>query len=153
YAASRSLADFHALYDFHSLGLIWANLATGKTCFFDRVGKTFGGHLPSPDDERRAELADLPAPGVPDELRRGGGADDEWRRSAREVWAPPHEMVDRDLCIQCHDAGPFKSSPWTQLALAVPVLAPGVPYRPVGAVLDPWRRSFPIAAISTTPID
>lgn len=96
FAASRSLGDFQALYDFHSLGLIWANLDTGKTCFFDRVGKTFGGQLPSPDDERRVELSDLPAPGVPDELRPGG-ADEAWRRTAREVWEAPHEMVDRDL--------------------------------------------------------
>ena len=152
YLASGSLRDFMQLFDFDSVGLIWANMETGKTCFFDYVGKTYGGYVASPDDSRRPELHDLPDPKPPARLPPDSPMSRLWRKNGKESWKQPRESASSDFCTRCHDAMPFQSSPYMQQVFEIPILPSHVPYSVVGKVYDRWRLTRPLMAISTTPI-
>jgi hypothetical protein len=152
YVESGSFADFRQLYDFDSLGLIWSNLKSGKTCFFDFVGKLYGGYVPSPDDPRRPELADLPEPRPPAELAPGTELERVWKKNGRDTWKPPGEVAANDFCVRCHDAMPFKTSPYIEQVFEIPIPPRDVPFIVVGKLFEPWRKAHPLAAISTTPI-
>ena len=152
YEKDGSVANFRALYDFDSLGLIWTNKATGKTCFFDYVGKTYGGYVPSPDDAQKPAYADLPDPKPPKVLPAGYEAEKVWQKDARGTWKVPSDVVSSDNCIRCHDTGAFKSSPWVDQVMKIPANDPAVPFQIVGKVFQDWHDRFPLAAISTTPV-
>lgn len=152
YRRSTSLEDFRHLYEFDSLGLIWANLQTGKTCFFDYVGKVYGGYISSPDDLRRPNFANLPEPRPPADAEEGKPLAKLWQKNARDTWRPPREVARHDGCVRCHDIGPFKSSPYVQQVFEVPRLAADVPYLVVGAPFERWKKAYRLAALNTTAI-
>lgn len=152
YQQSGTLEDFRHLYDFDSLGLIWANLQTGKTCFFDHVGKVYGGYIASPDDIRRPDFNELPEPRPPADAAEGKPLANLWHKNARDTWRPPREVVRHDGCIRCHDIGPFKSSPYVQQVFEVPRPAANVPYLVVGEPFAAWKKAYRLAALTTTPI-
>jgi hypothetical protein len=149
YEKDKSMTSFRLLYDFDSLGLIWTNRKTGKTCFFDFVGKVYGGYVPSPDDERVPQLADMPEPKPPATLPAGMTPEQVWQKNARATWKAPGEVAQKDNCVRCHDTGPFKSSPYMEGALKIPSNDKTVPYQIVGRVMEPWRQQFPLTAVST----
>lgn len=153
YLARRSMRDFAELFDFDSIGLIWANMQTGKTCFFDFVGKTYGGYVPSPDDYRRPSFSDLPDPKPPVKLAPGSRLSRIWEKNGKETWKEPRESANTDFCIRCHDAMPFKSSPYINQIFSIPIPPREVPYTVVGKVYERWRREHPLVAISTTPVN
>jgi hypothetical protein len=153
YEANPTFQNFMAYYVFDSLGLIWTNTKSGKTCYFDFVGKTYGGYVPSPDDERLPEFADLPDPKPPTEIGPGTEREFLWKRNARATWKPPTEVGAKDNCIRCHDTGPYKSSPWIRQVVDVPHNSGGTPYIIVGSALASWKERFPVRAISTAPIE
>jgi len=150
--AAPNAANFDAAYTFDSLGLIWTNAKTGKTCFFDFVGKTYGGYVPSPDDDHAPDFAALPDPKPPKELGPGSGKEAVWQRDARTTWKSPSAVVQTDACITCHDGGAFKNSPWIAQVFQVPHNDPSVPLLIVGSFFDTWSKKFPVRAISTAPI-
>ncbi len=152
YQAKPTFDNFMGYYVFDSLGLIWANTKTGKTCFFDFVGKTYGGYVPSPDDEKAPTFAQLPDPKPPTELAPGSGKEKLWQRSARLTWKSPHEVAEKDNCIRCHDTGAFKSSPWVKQVYAVPHNDQNLPYQVIGKSFAAWQQHFPARAISTLPV-
>jgi len=142
-----SLEAYRALYEFDSLGLIWTNRKTGQTCFFDYVGKAYGGRVASPDDPGMPELAALPDPKPPARV-----AETAWKKGGRETWKAPKDVAETDNCTRCHDTGAVKASPWVGQVLKVGVNDPKVPYHVVGKVFDVWRQRFPVAAITTSPV-
>lgn len=153
FEADPSFANFMGYYVFDSLGMIWTNTRSGKTCYFDFVGKTYGGYVASPDDESHATWDKLPDPKPPVEIGEGKEREFLWKRNARATWKPPAEVGAKDNCIRCHDTGPFKSSPWIRQTVAVPHNDVNTPYVIVGSALDTWKKRFPVKAISTLPID
>jgi hypothetical protein len=150
--ASPTEANFRAYYQFDSLGLIWTNKRNGKTCYFDFVGTSYGGYVPSPDDERVTELAQLPDPKPTTEFAEGSEKAPFWRRNARGTWRPPRQVAEMDQCARCHDTGPYKSSPWIEQVLDLPRNDPTIAYEIIGRAFDPWRVRYPPRAISTLPI-
>lgn len=150
--ATPNAANFRSYFEFDSLGLIWTNRKTGKTCFFDVVTKAYGGRVASPDDKNFPELSDLPDPKPPRELSAGTAGEALWKRNARGIWKRPADVVLADNCVRCHDTGAYKGSPWIEQVLDVPANPPDVPYTVVGKVFDPWKTRFPLFAISTTPV-
>lgn len=153
YKATPDFQNFMNYYVFDSLGLIWTNTQSGKTCYFDFVGKTYGGYVPSPEDDRLSEWDALPDPKPPQEIGPGTEREFLWKRNARAVWKTPAEVGERDNCIRCHDTGPFKSSPWIRQVMDVPHNDPNTPYLIVGKALSSWKERFPVRSISTTPVD
>ncbi len=153
YETTPTFANFMAYYVFDSLGLIWTNTQSGKTCYFDFVGKTYGGYVPSPDDEAQPSWASLPDPKPPVEIGEGKERTFLWKRNARDTWKPPGEVGSKDNCIRCHDSGPFKSSPWIRQVVPVPHNDVKTPYLVVGTALESWKERFPVKAISTAPLD
>lgn len=147
-----SLETFKAYYSFDSLGLIWSNTKTGKTCFFDVLGQTYGGRVPSPDDDRMPELTDMPDPKPHQEIGLGTEHESLWRLHSKSTWRSPTEVVKVDNCVRCHDSGPFKSSPWIEQAFDVPPNPKDVPYSVVGSVFEDWAKRFPAQSVSTGPI-
>lgn len=147
-----TLDTFKSYYNFDSLGLIWTNTKTGKTCFFDVLGQTYGGRVPSPDDDRKPTLADLPEPKPQAAIGEGTVQQSQWLRDSRATWRSPTDVVKVDNCVRCHDSGPFKASPWIEQAFDVPANPQDVPYTVVGALFEDWRKRFPTEAISTAPI-
>lgn len=152
YEASGRFEDFRALYDFDSFGLIWTHLDSGKTCYFDFVGRVYGGRVPSPDDESMPEFADLPDPKPPKELRPGSELEFAWKKNGRMSWRSPRDLVEHDVCVRCHDAYAVKITPWIKAALSLSWPSPDVPYSVVGQVFEPWRKKLPLRAISTTKV-
>lgn len=152
YNKDPSLINFRRLFDFDSLGLIWTNTKTGKTCYFDFVGRVFGGYIPSPDDEKVPQMSDMPNPKPPETLPDGIMPEQVWRKNARGTWKEPGEVASKDNCIRCHDSGPFKTSPYIDQVLKLPVNDPTVPYQIVGRVMDPWRQQFPLVAVTTSKV-
>lgn len=153
YEANPTFENFKSYYVFDSLGLIWTNRQSGKTCYFDFVGKTYGGYVASPDDESLATWDKLPDPKPPAEMADGKERDFLWKRNARATWKPPGEVGSKDNCIRCHDTGPFKSSPWIRQVMDVPHNDENTPYIIVGSALSSWKDRFPVKAISTAPIE
>jgi hypothetical protein len=153
YAQTNTFNDWRQIFDFDSLGLIWTNTKTGSTCFFDFVGKTYGGYVPSPDDRSRPELAALPDPKPPAELAEGTPDAGVWRKNGTEQWRAPAGMLpEQDACVRCHDSGPWIITPWLKQVMAMTRPAPDVPMVVVGKVFDAWRAAHPSRSISTTPL-
>lgn len=152
YEKDQQFTAFRALYDFDSLGLIWTNKKTGKTCFFDYVGKVFGGYVPSPDDDRVPAYDAMPEPKPPKTLPAGVTEEVVWKKTARTTWKAPKEVAEKDNCVRCHDTGPFKSSPYMDQALKFEPNNMAVPFLIVGKVMERWRQQFPLYAISTTKV-
>lgn len=153
YQAKPTFENFMSYYVFDSLGLIWTNTKSGKTCYFDFIGKTYGGYVPSPDDETLPTFEALPNPKPPVEIAAGTDREFLWKRNGRATWKPPTEVAAKDDCIRCHDSGPFKSSPWIRQVMLVPHNAENTPYLIIGSALSSWKERFPVKAISTAPID
>ena len=149
---SSGVDTFNSYYTFDSLGMIWTNKSTGKTCFFDFVGQVYGGLIPSPDDDHILEYSELPKPKPPTELSTGPIAAAVWGRNARGTWRAPSAMGKDDSCIVCHDNGPIKSSPWMEQAIRLPVNPPNVPMLVVGKAFAAWKDRYPLRAISTAPL-
>lgn len=150
--ASPSPETFNSYYAFDSLGLILTSKKSGKTCFFDHIGRVYGGYVPSPDDEKKPELQDLPSPKPLKEMEKDTVADAIWRKNARSTWRPPTEVSSRDNCVRCHDSGALKASPWILQAFELPVYSPALPYKVLGKAFASWQERYPLRAISTAPI-
>ncbi len=152
FEADKSTDNFNLLYAFESLGMIWTNTKTGKTCFFDYVGKVYGGYVPSPDDRKLTALDDLPNPKPPADMQVDGTADVIWKKNGARTWRRPIDVVNHDNCVRCHDTGAFKSSPWIEQVMKLPANSKQVPLLVVGKVFEQWKTKLPIKAIDTTPI-
>ncbi len=152
YEKDPSFENFRLLYDFDSLGLIWSNAKTGKTCFFDYVGKVYGGYVPSPEDPKEPSFAELPSPKPPEKLPFGSDVEQVWKKNGKDTWKAPREVVEKDNCVRCHDTGPFKSSPWLDQVVKIPPADQSVPYLIVGKVFAPWHDRFPLVSVSTTKV-
>ncbi len=152
YETNQTADNFNLLYAFESLGMIWTNKKTGKTCFFDYVGKVYGGYVPSPDDTKVATLEDLPSPKPPAEMQVSGVSELIWQKSGERTWRRPIDVVNHDNCIRCHDTGAFKSSPWVEQAIKLPGNSKEVPFLVVGKVFEKWKAKFPVRAIDTLPV-
>lgn len=152
YQKEPTFANFRLLYDFESIGLIWTSKKTGHTCFFDFVGKVYGGYVPSPDVTTPPEFTALPEPKPPKELPLDLTPDLVWRKHARTMWRSPAEVVQKDNCVRCHDAGPYKASPYILQVFDVPPHDLALPYIVVGKAFAPWQKQSPLYAVSTTPL-
>jgi hypothetical protein len=152
YRSDPTFDNFRLLYDFDSLGLIWTSKKTGHTCFFDFVGRVYGGYVPSPDVRELPEFAALPDPKPPKTLPPGISPDVVWRKNGAGTWRTPQEVVEKDNCVRCHDAGPYKSSPYIEQVFDVPPHDVNLPFIVVGKAFESWRERFPLHAVSTAPI-
>lgn len=144
-------ATYRAYNTFDSLGMLWTHRASGKTCYFDFVGPSFGSYVPSPDDDHVPDVVDLPEPKPPTDISDGSGKEGFWRKNARGTWRTPKDVAALDNCVRCHDSGPFKASPWIEQVFDVPSNDSSIPYEVVGSAFDLWRTTFPAKAISTAP--
>lgn len=152
FSASGSDEDFHTLYQFDSIGLFWTHKQTGKTCYFDYVGQSYGGYVPSPDQWKGTEWDQLPEPKPPAGYKTNKELMNYWSRSGTDTWKKPSEVSTEDNCVRCHDSGPYKSSPWISQVFNVPANNPGIPQIVVGEAFADWKTRFPMVAISTQPI-
>ena len=150
--ASSGADSFNSYYAFDSLGMIWTNTKTGKTCFFDYVGMVYGGYVPSPDDDHVPDYTELPDPKPPTELATGSIISSIWKRNARGTWRAPDHIGTNDSCTVCHDTGPLKGTPWISQVMDIPSNPTQVPMLVVGSALAGWKEKYPIRAISTTPV-
>jgi hypothetical protein len=152
YESSDSASDFKALWEFDSIGLFWTNRKTGRTCYFDYFGASYGGRVPSPDDPKTPTWDELPSPKPPADYQTDKKLQTYWQRSADEIWKKPAEVAAEDNCIRCHDSGPFKASPWIGQVIQVPANPKDVPHIVVGEVFSEWKKRFPMIAVSTDPV-
>lgn len=152
FKASPGADSFNSLYAFDSLGMIWTNTKTGKTCFFDFVGTVYGGYIPSPDDDHIPDYHELPDPKPPTELSTGTIVSQVWKRNARGTWRSPEHLADNDACIMCHDTGALKGTPWVETVMSIPANPMKVPMILVGKSIIKWKDKYPVKAISTAPV-
>lgn len=152
YETSKSMADFKSLWQFDSIGLFWTNKKTGRTCYFDYLGTSYGGYLPSPDDRTPPTWEKLPTPKPPDTFRTDPTMMSYWNKTSSENWKQPAVVAEKDNCVRCHDSGPFKSSPWIAQVFEVPKNDKNIPHLVVGETFKPWKTRFPMIAVSTDPI-
>jgi hypothetical protein len=131
--------------------MIWTNAKTGNTCYFDFVGKVYGGYVPSPDDETFATLDLLPSPKPPPEMQASAAAVNIWQKNGRTTWRSPPQVASEDSCITCHDTGALKGSPWITQVMQIAPNDTTVPFQVVGTAFAPWKTNFPVRAISTAP--
>lgn len=109
--------------NFDSIEIIMHNVVTGSTCFF--ISKNFGGK-PEGDDGTRVPPPSEETP-------------PEGRISARELWAPPSEVVDHG-CINCHDSDPWMRTPWIAQTTQLPADPFGFHVVDVGGPFDAWPK-------------
>lgn len=150
YAESLSEDEARTLYEFDSLGLIWTNTDTGRTCFFDQVQPVYGGYLPSPDDPEPPRFEDLPDPKPPEGMRDAPGRE-WWEQGAADAWHPPAITAMFGGCVSCHDAEPFVRTPWVADLGVLPAQDPTTPYVVLGDIFESWvLHERP--TISTAPV-
>jgi len=146
----KSVASLIDYYQIDTVGLIWTHMKTGKTCFFDYRGN-YGGYIPSPDDTRKPTFADLPEPKFEKDDKGNLFTETIWFNPSNG-WRTPQFVADTDLCIRCHDSGPFLSSPWLAQVYSPPRPDKSIPYVIVGGLFTDSQQFLPPTSISTTKV-
>ena len=124
YTQAPTQAHFEDLYYFDTVGLIWSNHQTGKSCFFDNQNPNFyAGLIPSPDDPNPLSVDQFPDPKPSAEalerLQQG---------NALDIWRLPIYTKQHARCYRCHDADPFVRSPHLSALGLVP------PHHPIALI-------------------
>jgi hypothetical protein len=149
----KTIESLIKYYEFDTVGLIWTHMKTGKTCFFDYRGK-YGGYIPSPDDSKKPTFEDLPEPKLPKGFKdpMGNSFSEEFWSPSDSGWRPPTYVAETDLCIRCHDSGPFLASPWLAQVYSPPRPDRKVPYLIVGNIFASTPVVMPPTSISTAQV-
>jgi len=146
----RRQYDF--LDTFNDLALILKNKTTGKVCMFGMAGATFyGGRVAPPDEDqapdKEAVYAQLPEPKPPRQLY----PDSYWYKSAKALYFTPLEAAENG-CVNCHDVGGFKTSPFIQQAHVVPSNhSKKLPFLLVGKVFQEAVQEY--REVTTDPVN
>lgn len=148
---TKSLGSLVTYYQIETVGMIWANMKTGKTCFFD-YRSNYGGYIPSPDDPRKPTYDDLPEPKLKKDASGNDFNEFYWANPTTSQWKSPQYVSETDQCIRCHDSAPFIGSPWLQQVYTPPRLARGTPYSIVGDIFKDTSPFMPLLGISTKNI-
>ena len=148
YAEDPSREKFEALFFFDTIGLIWTNNRTGKTCFFDNKNPNFfAGYIPSPEDKRLPQATDLPNPAPPEEL-----LDEILSQKSTDIWRRPIDTRQHARCNICHDSAPFVHTPHLNSLNIVPPTNPSLPYQIIMAGIGEETVILEAKAISTTDV-
>ncbi len=148
---TKTITSLLNYYQIETVGLIWANMKTGKTCFFD-YRSTYGGYIPSPDDPRKPSFEDLPEPKLKKDANGLEFSENYWANPTTSQWKSPQFVTATDQCIRCHDTGPFLTSPWLQQVYTPPRLSKETPYLVVSDLFGDRQELLPLLAVSTTPL-
>ena len=148
YVQEPTQSHFEDLFYFDTVGLIWSNHQTGKSCFFDNQYPNFyAGLIPSPDDPNPLSVEQFPEPKPSEEelerLLQG---------NALDIWRLPIYTKLHARCYRCHDADPFVRSPHLS---ALGILPPHQPNRPHQMLLPDVGTNITLAethAIQTAPV-
>jgi hypothetical protein len=143
-----SQEHFEDLYYFDTIGLIWANHETGKSCFFDNQHPNFyAGVIPSPDNPNPLSLNDFPDPKPNDSELEA-----LLQANQNDIWRMPFYTMLHARCHRCHDGGPFIRTPHLKGTDLIPPHKSWLPHQVILPGLGTSIELAQTTAISTTDV-
>ena len=148
YENEPTKSKFEDLYYFDTVGLIWTNTETGKSCFFDNKSPNFyAGVMPSPDNPNSIPQSEFPEP-LPNESDLHVLAEID----PIDVWRRPVDTKLHARCYFCHDSGPFIRTPHIANLGLVPPHQPWLPHQVILPEVGLNIELAEVGKISTTDV-